>query len=140
MTVTVDINVFLDVIQHRQPHYAASANVVSMAESRTLSGVCPAHALTTLYYLIRKYVTKQDAEAAMDRILDNFQIGSLDMAGWREARSLPIDDFEDAAIAATAKASWSDFIITRDIAGFAGSPVPAITPADFLGQFPANAA
>jgi predicted nucleic acid-binding protein len=138
VTVTVDINVFLDVIQHRQPHYAASANVVSMVESRILEGVCPAHGLTTLYYLVRKLSTKQDAEAAMDRILGHFQIGNLDMAGWQEARSLPIDDFEDATVAATAKSSRSEFIITRDIAGFAGSPVPAITPANFLGQFQAK--
>jgi hypothetical protein len=136
VTVTVDINVFLDVIQHRQPHYAASADVVSMAESRALKGVCPAHGLTTLYYLVRKLSTKQDAEAAMDRIFDHFQIGSLDMAGWREARSLPFGDFEDAVVAVVARKTASAFIITRDIPGFAGSHVPAITPADFLGQFP----
>jgi predicted nucleic acid-binding protein len=138
VTVTVDINVFLDVIQRRQPHYPASANVMGMVESRALSGVCPAHALTTVYYLVRKLSTKQDADTAMDWILDHFQIGNLDMAGWREARALPMDDFEDGAVAATAKASQSDFIITRDVADFAGSPVPAITPADFLGQFPAR--
>jgi hypothetical protein len=138
VTVTVDINVFLDVIQHRQPHYAASANVVSMVESGILEGVCPAHGLTTLYYLVRKLATKQDAEAAMDRILDHFRIGNLDISGWREARPLPMDDFEDATVAAIGNASRSDFIITRDITGFAGSPVPAITPANFLGQFPAR--
>ena len=138
MTVTVDINVFLDVLQRRQPHYPASANVMGMVESRSLSGVCPAHALTTVYYLVRKLSTKQDADTAMDWVLDHFQIGNLDMAGWREARSLPMDDFEDAAVATTAKATQSDFIITRDVGDLAGSPVPAITPADFLGQFPAK--
>jgi len=138
VTVTVDINVFSDVIQHRQPHYAASANVVSMVESRGLSGICPAHALTTLYHLIRKLATKQDAEAALDRILDHFEMSNLDTAGWREARSLPFGDFEDAVVAVVARKTASAFIITRDIADFAGSPVPAITPGDFLGQFPAT--
>jgi hypothetical protein len=47
--VTLDINVLLDVFQKRQPHYAASAQVVSLVLTGTLAGVCPAHGLTTLY-------------------------------------------------------------------------------------------
>lgn len=136
MTVTVDINVLVDVFGNRQPHCAESAPLVDMIAAGELVGVCPAHGLTTLYYIVRKIVAKQAAEAAMDRVLDHFEIGNLDAAGWREARSLPFGDFEDAVVAVVAKKTASDFIITRDIAGFAGSPVPVITPADFLGQFP----
>ena len=104
MTVTVDINVLLDVFQKREPHYLASAQVVSMVAAGTLIGVCPAHGLTTLYYLVRKHGTRPDAEAAMDRVLGHFQIGNLDAAGWQEARRLSLPDFEDAAVAAVAKA------------------------------------
>jgi predicted nucleic acid-binding protein len=67
--VTVDINVLLDVFQKREPHYAASAQVVSMVTAGTLTGVCAAHGLTTLYYLVRKHASKPDAEAAMDQVL-----------------------------------------------------------------------
>jgi len=83
VTVTVDINVLLDVFQQRQPHYAASAQVVSLITAGQLAGVCPAHGLTTLYYLVRKHAAKADAEAAMDRVLRHFQIGNLDTAGWQ---------------------------------------------------------
>ncbi len=134
MTVTVDINVLLDVFQKREPHYAASAQVVSMVVAGTLTAVCPAHGLTTLYYLVRKHASRPDAEAAMDRVLHHFQIGNLAAAGWQEARQLPFADFEDAAVATAAKATGSAFIITRNADDFAGSPVPAITPADFLSQ------
>lgn len=138
MTVTVDINVLMNVLQMREPHYAASAQVVSMVVDGTLIGVCPAHGLTTLYYLVRKHASKPDAEAAMDRVLDHFQIGSLDAAGWQEARHLPLDDFEDSAVAAVATATASAFIITRNVSDFSGSLVPAITPADFLSQLLPN--
>jgi predicted nucleic acid-binding protein len=132
VTVTVDINVLLDVFQERQPHYAASARVVSLITEGKLTGVCPAHGLTTLYFLVRKHAKKADAESAMDQVLRHFQVGNLDAAGWQRARVLAMDDFEDAAVAAVAEASGSTFIITRNGADFAQSPVPGIAPADFL--------
>lgn len=136
MIVTVDINVLLDVFQKREPHYAASAQVVSMVADGTLVGVFPAHGLTTLYYLVRKHASKPNAETAMDRVLSHFQIGNLDTVGWREARMLPFADFEDAAVATVAASSASDFIITRNVGDFAASRVPAISPTDFLSQLP----
>ena len=134
MTVTLDINVLLDVFQRREPHYAASAQVTSIVVDGTLTGVFPAHGLTTLYYLVRKHASKPNAETAMDLVMDHFQIGNLDMAGWRETRRLPLADFEDAAVAIVAKVTASAFIVTRNVGDFAGSPVLAITPADFLSQ------
>lgn len=136
MTITVDINVLLDVFQKREPHYAASARVVSLVTSGQLTGVFPGHALTTLYYLARKHASKPDAEATMDRVLAAFRIGNLDHTAWREARTLAMADFEDAAVAMVAKTSASSFIVTRNVDDFVQSPVPAITPADFLSRFP----
>lgn len=124
----------LDVFQKREPHYAASAQVVSKVASGVLAGVCPAHGLTTLYYLVRKHTSKPEAEDAMDQVLLHFQIGNLEATDWQEARRLPLTDFEDAVVATVARATASAFIITRNVEDFADSPVPAITPADFLSQ------
>ena len=45
-------------------------------------------------------------------------------------RSMP--DFGDAVVDAVAERNGADYILTRNIKDFAGSIVPAITPADFL--------
>lgn len=135
MTATVDINVLLDVFQNRQPHFTASAQVVGLVVAGELTGVCPVHGLTTLYYLVRKHAAKQQAEAAMDQILDHFQLGQMNAAAMREARQMPMDDFEDAVVAVVARATASRFIITRNVEDFAASPVPAISPEDFLSQW-----
>ncbi len=135
MTVVVDINVMLDVFLRRQPHYMASAAVMSAVASGTLQGVCPAHALTTLYYLASKFGSRGDAESAVDEVLQNFEIVSLDKAGWKRVRGLPMTDFEDAAIALSAEENGAAFVITRNEADFVNSPVPAINPASFLGRF-----
>jgi hypothetical protein len=70
----------------------------------------------------------------MDQVLRHFQIGNLEAPDWEEARRLPFSDFEDAVVATVAKTTGSAFIITRNEKDFAGSPVPAVTPADFLSQ------
>jgi len=41
MTVVVDVNVLLDVSQNRQPHYDASARVLSMVCEGRLKGIYP---------------------------------------------------------------------------------------------------
>ena len=135
MTVTVDVNVLLDVFQRREPHYEASARVVNLVTTGIIAGVCPAHGLTTLYYLVRKHGCRPDAEEAMDRVLHHFMIGNLDTAGWQAARQLPLTDFEDAAVATVARTTASSYIITRNVNDFAGAPVPAVTPTDFLSRF-----
>lgn len=135
MIVTLDINVLLDVFQQRQPHYAMSARVVDLVTQGTLIGGFPTHGLTTVYYLVRKHASKTAAEAATDHVLQHFRVGNLDLAGWQAARQMPLADFEDAVVAAVAKATGSAFLITRNVGDFAGSPVPALTPVDFLSQF-----
>jgi predicted nucleic acid-binding protein len=127
VTVTVDINVVLDVFQKREPHHDASAQVVGLVVSGTIRGVFPAHGLTTLYYLVRKHASRPDAETAMDEVLRHFQIGNLDAAGWQQARQLGVADFEDAVVATVAAQTASAFIITRNVDDFRGSPVPAST-------------
>lgn len=135
MTIVVDINVMLDVFQQRQPHYGSSAGVMNLVMGGTLKGVCPSHALTTLYYLARRHGTQADAESAIDKVLQHFEIVSLENVDWQKARQLPFADFEDAAVSVTADQAGASFIVTRNEADFVHSNVPAITPAAFLGRF-----
>jgi hypothetical protein len=48
------------------------------------------------------------------------------------ARSLDFEDFEDAVVATSAEAAGCEVIITRNLTDFASSPVPALTPEEFL--------
>jgi predicted transcriptional regulator len=48
------------------------------------------------------------------------------------AANLGFSDFEDAVATSTAIREHSDYIITRNIKDFSNSPIPVITPIDFL--------
>jgi predicted nucleic acid-binding protein len=135
VTVTLDLNVLLDVFQKREPHYAASAQVVARVTTKKITGIFPAHGLTTLYYLARRHASKPEAEKAIDRVLQSFRLGNLDPADWEKARRLPIEDFEDAAVAMVAQTTASEFIVTRNVEDFEGSPVLAVSPDDLMSRF-----
>jgi hypothetical protein len=53
-----------------------------------------------------------------------------DHGGFERASGLK--DFEDAVVASVAEATGSEYIVTRNVPDFAGSPVTAITPTEFL--------
>ena len=132
MKVTVDLNVLLDVAQNRLPHFHASEEVVHPIRRGEFAAVLPGHALTTLHYIIEKYAGTPLANQTLDGLLADFSIHQVDKANFQRARSLSMGDFEDAVVAVTAEATGSDFIVTRNVPDFVGSPVPAVTPIDFL--------
>lgn len=132
MKVLLDLNVLLDVFQQRQPHYLASARVLSRILDARWEGVVPGHGITTIYYLLARYVDRQRAEAVVDWMIARFQIAPVDKTIFAYARQLQMTDFEDAVVAALAERTDCDYVVTRNVDDFAGSPVYAITPLEIL--------
>jgi predicted nucleic acid-binding protein len=132
MRVLLDLNVVLDVVQKRVPHYQDSAEVLSLARLGQIEATLPSHALTTLYFIIAKAAGKPKANETVDWMLAHFEIIPADKAVFRRARQLAFADFEDAVVAGLAEAGRCDHLITRNVADFAGSPIPALTPTDLL--------
>jgi predicted nucleic acid-binding protein len=140
MKVALDLNVVLDVAQNRIPHYQASEEVVRRARAHEFEAVLPSHALTTLHYVLEKWGGGTLANQTIDELLSVFTIYPADTLIFKRARALLFADFEDAVVAAIAEASKCDFIITRNVADFGGSPVIALSPADFLAHIAAKGA
>ena len=132
MKVLLDLNVLLDVVQNRTPHYHDSAKVLSLARLGEIQAVLPVHAFTTLYYILAKAAGKSKAEQTVDWLLAHFDVAVADKAVLLRARQLPLADFEDAVVASLAQAGQCDHVVTRNVSDFVGSPVPALTPTDFL--------
>ena len=132
MKVLLDLNVLLDVVQNRVPHYHDSAKVLSLARLGEIQAVLPVHAFTTLYYILAKAAGKPKADQTIDWLLAHFEVAVADKAVLRRARQLPLADFEDAVVASLAEAGQGDHVVTRNVSDFTGSPVSALTPTDFL--------
>jgi predicted nucleic acid-binding protein len=132
MRVMLDLNVLLDVVQRREPFYAASATVLSQAVEGPDVSCLPGHALTTLHYIVAKHAGREQADTLVDWVLAHLEIVPQDHAQFVRARNLRFNDFEDAALASAAEAAGCKLILTRNVADFGASPVPAVTPEEFL--------
>jgi predicted nucleic acid-binding protein len=133
MRVMLDLNVILDVVQRREPFFGASAAILDQAvRGSNLVACLPGHALTTLHYIVAKYADRQQAGTLVDWVLTHLEVVPQDRAQFVRARSLELDDFEDAALASAAEAAGCELIVTRNVTDFGASPVPAITPEEFL--------
>ena len=99
MKVLLDLNVMLDVVQKRVPHYHDSAKVLSLARLGEIQAALPVHAFTTLYYILAKAAGKPKAGQTIDWLLAHFEVAIADRAVLRRARQLPLADFEDAVVA-----------------------------------------
>lgn len=136
MKVMLDLNVILDVVTNRPTNVLASARVCTIAGGGTRArAVVSPHAVTTIYYLARKHTSKRTAERAVDWMTALFDLAPCGKSEIRRARELPLADFEDAVVAAAAAAANCDYIVTRNLDDFRGSPVAAISPEDFCRLF-----
>lgn len=133
MRLMLDLNLLLDVVQRREPHYDASAQILShVLEKR--NGCIAAHAITTLHYLVAKHADRQKADELVDWLLLNFAVAAVDGNTLQRARALQFSDFEDAVVSACAEQQDCAFIITRNCRDFAQSSIAALTPGEFIVQ------
>lgn len=130
--ILVDLNVILDVVQKREPHFHASAAVLTAHIRGKLEAALPAHALTTVHYIVTRYQNRATADEAIDWLLQHFSVIATGHAELLRARQLNWPDFEDAVVAANAESAQCTRIVTRNVADFKNSSVMAVTPDEFL--------
>lgn len=139
MRVFLDTNILLDVLLNRPGLAEESAAVILRCEALGAEMLVAWHGLATAYYLLKRGRSEAEALVEVDKILNWARIAETSDADARRARQLGFGDFEDALQAAAAEASRADRIITRNIADFTRSTVPALDPSSFLQQHPAPA-
>lgn len=130
--VLVDLNVILDVLQRREPHYTASAAVLASIEAGRVEGAMAAHVVTTLYCLIAKSRSSEQARTTRTDLRGFLAIAPVNQGVIEEALNLPCPDFEDAAQMVAALHYGAQYLITRNVRDYEAGPLPALQPAEFL--------
>ena len=132
LKILIDLNVILDVLQRREPFYAMSARVLAAAERGVLEGWVAAHSLTTLFYLLARYQSAEQARVALTDLLTFLSVAAIDHMVIEQALNLPYPDFEDAVQMMAAVRSGVRYLITRNVRDYDMGPLPVLQPVELL--------
>ena len=136
MMVVIDTNVIIDAFASREPWNVAAEKILMLASKEKLEAVICASAITDIYYICnRTFHDEAKTREVIKTLVSVFTIADVRKKDLQNALELKVDDFEDALVSACAKRTKSQYIVTRNIKDFENSPVPAITPQDFVHKF-----
>ncbi|WP_254721925.1 PIN domain-containing protein [Kovacikia minuta] len=127
-----DSDVLLDVLAQRQPFVVASAQALNMVTQPQVQGYVSGHAVTNIFYILRRQVGSETARELLSRLLQHLQIASVTDEVIRVALQSSMADFEDAVTSEAANAAGLEVILTRNIPDFVASTIPAVLPEEFL--------
>ena len=130
--VLFDSDVLLDVLAQRQPFVIASAQALNTVTQEQVQGYVSAHAVTNIFYILRRQVGSEAARELISRLLQRIQVASVTKEVIQAALQSSITDFEDAVTSEAANTAGVEVIVTRNTSDFIASSVPAVLPEEFL--------
>jgi predicted nucleic acid-binding protein len=114
----------------------ASSEVLKLSGKRNMTLQISVSQMTDIFYILKRNLKDAaHARAVVKSIGDNLTVIDVTVADFRNAIISAMPDFEDALLAGCAARSKADWIVTRNTKDFGASPVPPITPEDFLSKF-----
>jgi predicted nucleic acid-binding protein len=131
-SVLIDLNVIVDVLQQRDPFYASSARVLAYAEAGRIEAWVAAHSLTTLFYLLVKDRSVEQARVSISELLGFLSVAAVGQRVIERSLALPYADFEDAVQMMAAVEVGANYLITRNVRDFGAGPLPVLQPAELL--------
>ena len=135
MKVFLDANVILDYLTDRQPFADDAEAVVDFCVAEGNVGKITTLTACNSVYILSKVIGKRQAEEKIKELID--LIGLIGVEPESVSVNIAADhtDFEDSVQLAEAVRWGAEAIVTRDRNGFAGSPIPVFTPAEFVTKY-----
>jgi predicted nucleic acid-binding protein len=136
MNVLIDTNIVLDVILKREPHFAASYQILNLAVQDKMHVMITASCVTDIYYLLRKSgMDDSTTRNALSQLFVFTKLADVRADDIHNALSSSVSDFEDAVIVEVARRNSCHSIITRNTKDFVESEIPAIEPVKFIDTY-----
>ena len=134
MRVFVDLDVLLDALQKRAPHYDSSYQSLEILTNSVNDLFVSLHSVATLYYFLNKHAGKEKAEEGISWLMTHFQIARCTKQEIWNSIDRGYPDFEDGIVAEEARLESCEVILTRNVKDYKLSPVPALSPEEFLAK------
>lgn len=134
MKVLFDTNIILDLLLDRKPFSEHASFLISRVERSDIDGFLCATTITTIHYLLSKYLDKQKSIESIHSIMALFEIAPVNRLVIENALVSKFSDFEDSVLHESARHAGAEYIITRNAKDFKKSKIPVFTPGEFLNM------
>lgn len=134
MKVLFDTNIILDVLLDRKPFADHASFLMSRVEQAEIKGFLCATTVTTIHYLLAKYLDEEQALINIHSMMTLFEVAAVNRIVIESALNSKFTDFEDSVLHESARHAGVEYIITRNIKDFKKSKIPAFTPTEFLSM------
>ena len=139
MVVLIDTNIILDHLIPRAPYMDIASTIFQYCFQGKCDGYVAAHSITNIFYILRRQFSADERKRILLGLCDFIEIAGIQKGQLIDAlNDEAFDDLEDCLQTECAKAVNADYIITRNIADFTGSSIPALLPEDFLKKMDSN--
>ncbi|MBA2271505.1 MAG: hypothetical protein H0W20_13065 [Chthoniobacterales bacterium] len=132
MKLLFDADVLLNVALDRAAFADESTEAIERCQKVPRSLILAWQTVSNVYYVLRAARSDAKARTFISDMLRFAVVVSGGTEAVNRALSLPMNDFEDALQVAAAMSVDADFIVTRNVRDYRGSPVPIRTPHQFL--------
>ena len=132
MKLFIDGNILLDVLQKREPHYRDSSMIWKLCETEKDIGYVSSLSLNNLVYVMRRELNPAEIRDVLKKLSLIFHFIEVKPSDLEKAAEKKGSDYEDAVQCVSAERVDADYIITRNVRDYRESPVPALTPSEYL--------
>jgi predicted nucleic acid-binding protein len=131
--ILLDTDVILDFFFDREPFSENAAKVLSLCESKEITGYITPVILSNVYYLLRKTAKHEKVIETLKQLVNITNILVIDKNSVILALNSDFTDFEDALQNYCAETNKEiALIITRNVKDFKHSKLGVMTPDHFL--------
>ena len=130
MDVLIDTNVLINFITERDdPFKEESREVMELCAGGSFSGYMAFHSLSTIWYVVTKYKTEEEARFWLEKLCDLLTITGATQEQVAEAvRNRVFKDFEDCLQDECAQSVNADYLVTCNLKDYRNAKTKAVTP------------
>ena len=130
--ILIDTDILVDIAIDRQPHADAAVELSDLVQDRFEHASVAWHTISNVYYILRPISGDMAARQFIMQITSYLEVAQTGNEDVNYAIQLPMNDFEDAMQVAAARACGARAIVTRNLRDYRNSPIPAMSPQQFL--------
>lgn len=137
--ILIDTDVILDFFFDREPFSENAAKILSLCESKEITGFVTPVIISNVYYLLRQTAKHEKVIEKLKLLVSITEVLVIDKASIVEALNSEFKDFEDALQNYSAELNKEiDLIITRNTKDYKNSSLGVMTPEGYLKTRVAN--